>query len=52
MSSTTSDESNENEPFNKQQIFPAILIIGEVVCVGKSIADNMMLDRHDGSPLT
>ncbi|CAG8752256.1 18716_t:CDS:2, partial [Racocetra fulgida] len=29
MSSTTSDESNENEPSEKQQRFPAILIIGE-----------------------
>ncbi|CAG8587709.1 25203_t:CDS:2 [Cetraspora pellucida] len=52
MSSTTSDESNENEPSEKQQRFPAILIIGEVG-VGKSTVANMMLDRHrDGGPLT
>ncbi|CAG8489102.1 4035_t:CDS:2 [Dentiscutata heterogama] len=52
MSSTTSDESNENEQSEKQQRFPAILIIGEVG-VGKSTVANMIAGKYrDGGPFT
>ncbi|CAG8447075.1 14136_t:CDS:2 [Gigaspora rosea] len=49
MSSTTSDESNENE---KSEKLPAVLIIGEVG-VGKSTVANMIAGKYrGGGPFT